>query len=366
MSNGFVYDVHQILLSTRMGWGSWFSVILMTCPTGGFLYSTIVHRQNEVLIHGVIWCTFVLYELIRGGFLHLVCGGLVPGPTKFRNGSVTVVVSTCLQVPASSFYIMNWCGTVISYPSHSIADHFCYTSRGVSTATAQGARTGPGRGWMGLALFLSVDGPAESCTSWWVVNNTKHPILYIICIYIFIDIHIRFQLVSTILLVVQDFDHPQKSLVEIFRIFHWDLNGLFECRVIGYRASRIGDTGSSLLFPTSSKRSCLPMIDTTPVYDSWEGLAIVTLLHNSKRTAPLSRSTCMGQNHWPSKLVVQCTTNSVGPLVPQFAPQVSENPGWVYPLRWTSPTAITRNQQLDWMRNFTAEKVPRVKNFTPQ
>lgn len=54
----------------------------------------------------------------------------------------------------------------------------------------------------------------------------------------------------------------------------------------------------------------------------------------------------------------------------KFAPQVSENPGWVYPvypLRWTSPTAIMRNQQLDWMRNFTAERqLPRVKNFTPQ
>ena len=63
------------------------------------------------------------------------------------------------------------------------------------------------------------------------------------------------------------------------------------------------------------------MIDTTPVYDSWEGLEIVTLLHNSKRTAPLSRSTCMGQNYWPSKLVVQCTTNSVGPLVPSLHPR---------------------------------------------
>ena len=127
------------------------------------IYPTIVHRQNEVLIHGVIWCTLVLYELIHGGFLHLVCGGLVPGPTKFRNASVTVVISTYLQVPASSFYIMNRCGTIISYPSHTmvtIADHFCYTIRGVSTATAQGARTGPGPGegtkkqLLGPALFF--------------------------------------------------------------------------------------------------------------------------------------------------------------------------------------------------------------------
>ena len=85
------------------------------------------------------------------------------------------------------------CGSFLLYHSGCIHSH------------GSGGEDGPGP-WgrnkktafgPGTFFWQTVDGPAKSCTSWWVVNNTKHPIIYVLYIYI--------HRVSTILLVVQDF-----------------------------------------------------------------------------------------------------------------------------------------------------------------